>query len=124
MYCQPSSERLYFFRSEIYTRKGYHVDTHTSDSGLMQIGKLYIGLLDDGRWKTCESPYRLPLDYAYICKGFKGNLTHLNNLFVLRQVVLDASLSEGYRKMLIKECQLLKISYTDLSVRGSYSIEL
>lgn len=124
MYCQPSSERLYFFRSEIYTRKGYHVDTHTSDSGLMQIGKLYIGLLDDGRWKTCESPYRLPLDYAYICKGFKGNLTHLNNLFVLRQVILDASLSEGYRKMLIKECQLLKISYTDLSVRGSYSIEL
>lgn len=90
----------------------------------MRIGALRVGVLNDGRWKTCQTPWRLPLDYAYICRGFKGSLSHLNDLFELRKVILDSSLSEGYRETLIKECQLLKISYTDLSAQGSYSIEL
>lgn len=63
-------------------------------------------------------------EFAYICRGFKGNLTRLNELFEIHQVILDASLSSGYRERLIKECQLLKISYTDLSVCGSYSVVL
>lgn len=124
MYFQAKPERLYFSRAEIYTRKGHCVSTHTSDSGLIRIGALRVGLLNDGRWKTCKTSWRLPLDYAYICRGFKGDLSHLNDLFELKMVILDASLSEGYREMLIKECQLLKISYSDLSVQGSYSIEL
>ena len=100
------------------------MSTHTSDSGLMQIGNIRVGLLDDDRWSTCRASWRLPLDYAYICRGFKGNLTRLNELFEIHQVILDASLSSGYRERLIKECQLLKISYTDLSVCGSYSVVL
>lgn len=124
MYLQEKPERLYFSRAEIYTRKGHCISTHTSDSGLIRIGTLYVGVLDDGRWKNCQASWRLPLDYVYICRGFKGNLSRLNDLFEMKQVILDSSLSEGYREMLIKECQLLKISYTDLSVQGSYSIEL
>lgn len=124
MYLQEKPERLYFSRAEIYTRKGHCISTHTSDSGLIRIGTLCVGVLDDGRWKNCQASWRLPLDYVYICRGFKGNLSRLNDLFEMKQVILDSSLSEGYREMLIKECQLLKISYTDLSVQGSYSIEL
>lgn len=124
MYLQEKPERLYFSRAEIYTRKGHCISTHTSDSGLIRIGTLCVGVLDDGRWKNCQASWRLPLDYVYICRGFKGNLLRLNDLFEMKQVILDSSLSEGYREMLIKECQLLKISYTDLSVQGSYSIEL
>ena len=123
-YFRSSESRLYFFRSGIYTRQGDRISAHTSNSGLMRIGTLNIALLADGRWKEVESASLLPLDYAYICKGFKGNLTHLKRLFKIRYVILDTSLSEGYRELLIKECQLLKISYTDLSVRGSCSIEL
>ena len=124
MYLQEKPERLYFSRAEIYTRKGHCISTHTSDSGLIRIGTLCVGVLDDGRWKNCQASWRLPLDYVYICRGFKGNLSRLNDLFEMKQVILESSLSEGYREMLIKECQLLKISYTDLSVQGSYSIEL
>lgn len=124
MYFQARPPKLYFSRAKVYTRQGYSISTHTSASGLMRIGTLYIGVLNDGRWKTCETSWRLPLDYVYICRGFKGDLSHLNDLFEVKQVILDASLSEGYREMLIKECQLLKISYTDLSVQGSYSVEL
>lgn len=121
---QPTPTCLSFFRSEVYTSQGQDVSTHTSDSGLMQIGNIRVGLLDDDRWSTCRASWRLPLDYAYICRGFKGNLTRLNELFEIHQAILDASLSSGYRERLIKECQLLKISYTDLSVCGSYSVVL
>lgn len=123
-YIGEAPEQLYFFRSKVYTRKRDCVSTHRSETGLLCIRNVHIAVLDDARWRTCESSLRLPLEYAYICRGFKGSLSQLDKLFVIRQVVLDSSLSDAFREKLIKECQLLKLSYTDLSVHGSYSIVL
>ena len=123
-YTGEAPEQLYFFRSEIYTRKRDCVSTHRSETGLLCIRNVHIAVLDDARWRTCESLSRLPLEYAYICRGFKGSLSQLDKLFVIRQVILDSSLSDAFREKLIRECQLLKISYTDLSVQGSYSVVL
>lgn len=123
-YTGETPEQLYFFRSEVYTRKKDCVSTHSSETGLLCIRNVHIAVLDDGRWRTCESLSRFPLEYAYICKGFKGSLSQLDKLFVIRQVILDSSLSDAFREKLIRECQLLKISYTDLSVHGSYSVVL
>lgn len=95
-----------------------------SSDGLFQVDSLRIGLMKTGRWRGKSSDVRLPLDYVYICRGFRGNLAELNRLFVVRRVIIDSSLSDGYREALIRECQLLKISYTDLSVSGSCSIIL
>ena len=123
-YTGKAPEQLYFFRSEVYTRKRDCVSTHRSETGLLCIRNVHIAVLDDARWRTCESSLRLPLEYAYICRGFKGSLSQLDKLFVIRQVILDSSLSDAFREKLIRECQLLKISYTDLSVQGSYSVVL
>lgn len=123
-YTGKAPEQLYFFRSEVYTRKKDCVSTHSSETGLLCIRNVHIAVLDDGRWRTCESLSRFPLEYAYICRGFKGSLSQLDKLFVIRQVILDSSLSDAFREKLIRECQLLKISYTDLSVHGSYSVVL
>lgn len=123
-YTCEAPEQLYFFRSKVYTRKKDCVSTHSSETGLLCIRNVHIAVLDDGRWRTCESLSRFPLEYAYICKGFKGSLSQLDKLFVIRQVILDSSLSDAFREKLIRECQLLKISYTDLSVHGSYSVVL
>lgn len=123
-YTGKAPEQLYFFRSEVYTRKRDCVSTHSSKTGLLCIRNVHIAVLDDARWRTCESSLRLPLEYAYICSGFKGSLSQLDKLFVIRQVILDSSLSDAFREKLIRECQLLKISYTDLSVHGSYSVVL
>lgn len=123
-YTGEDPEQLYFFRSEVYTRKRDCVSTHRSETGLLCIRNVHIAVLDDARWRTCESLSRLPLEYAYICRGFKGSLSQLDKLFVIRQVILDSSLSDAFREKLIRECQLLKISYTNLSVHGSYSVVL
>ena len=123
-YTGEAPEQLYFFRSEVYTRKRDCVSTHRSETGLLCIRNVHIAVLDDARWRRCESLSRLPLEYAYICRGFKGSLSQLDKLFVIRQVILDSSLSDAFREKLIRECQLLKISYTNLSVHGSYSVVL
>ena len=116
--------RLYFSRSEVYAGRKGCISQLYSDTGLLCVEGLHVAVLDDDHWRSCESSYHLPLDYAYICKGFKGSLVQLNKLFVIRQVILDNSLHDAFRKKLIQECQLLKISYTDLSVQGSCSIVL
>lgn len=75
-------------------------------------------------WQNKTSDIRLSLDYVYICRGFKGSVSMLARMFDIRSVVLDSSLSEYLRNRLIRECQLLKISYTDLSKEGSCLILL
>lgn len=100
-YTGEAPEQLYFFRSEVYTRKRDCVSTHRSETGLLCIRNVHIAVLDDARWRTCESLSRLPLEYAYICRGFKGSLSQLDKLFVIRQVILDSSLSDAFREKLI-----------------------
>lgn len=123
-YAGEAPEQLYFFRSEVYTRKKDCVSTHRSETGLLCIRNMHIAVLNDARWRTYEASSRFPLEYAYICRGFKGSLSQLDKLFAIRQVILDSSLNDAFREKLIRECQLLKISYTDLSVQGSYSVVL
>lgn len=117
-------DKLCFFRSEVYTRQGRALTLLQSSDGIFQIDSLRVGLLKTDRWRDKMSDSRLPLDYAYICRGFKGNLETLDKLFDINQVILDSSLSDYHRESLIRECQLLKISYIDLSVSGSCSIIL
>lgn len=80
--------------------------------------------MKSGYWRDKESPTRLSLDYVYICRGFKDNLKSLGRLFEIKEIILDSSLSDTYREALVRECQLLKISYTDMSDKGSYAILL
>ena len=121
---RPSQRYLCFARSEVYTRTGRTLSLQCSEDGLFLVDSLRIGLMKSDRWCNKESDYRLPLDYLYICRGFKGSMETLAGLFEIRFVVLDSSLSDYYREKLVRECQLLKISYTDLSVNGSCLILL
>ena len=108
-YAGEAPEQLYFFRSEVYTRKKDCVSTHRSETGLLCIRNMHIAVLNDARWRTYEASSRFPLEYAYICRGFKGSLSQLDKLFAIRQVILDSSLNDAFREKLIRECQLLKI---------------
>ena len=121
---KPSPCYLCFGRSEVYTRRGRTLLLQQSDHGLYKINGLHIGVMKSGYWRDKESPTRLSLDYVYICRGFKGNLKSLGQLFEIKEIILDSSLSDTYREALVRECQLLKISYTDMSDKGSYAILL
>ena len=80
--------------------------------------------MKDSQWSNKEAEFKRNLDYVYIARGFKGNISDLLNVFNIRTVILDSSLSEKYRKYLIEDCIKMKIPFYEISEQGSYKILL
>lgn len=121
---RPSVCYLCFARSGVYTKCGNTLTLQQTADGVFNIRGVRVGVMKSDMWQNKTSDIRLSLDYVYICRGFKGSVSMLARMFDIRSVVLDSSLSEYLRNRLIRECQLLKISYTDLSKEGSCLILL
>lgn len=87
-------------------------------TGLMSFGGKNIVWLKDNSWhnRYAESP--LPIDYMFIQRGFTGKISELQSLFMIRNVVLDTSLSVSRQKRLREECEGLKIKVFALSEKG------
>ena len=64
------------------------------------------------------------VDYAYICKGYRGTIKDLNNVFRLQQIIFDSSMNATYKSRLVEECIRLDIPYIDMSSKGSYGVLL
>lgn len=119
---EPGS--LCFTRSEVYAKQRSAIIRLEGEEGLLRVDRWHIGLFNHGRWQQKQSSTRLTLDYAYICRGFRGDLESLSSLFHIRTVIFDTSLSESYCSFLIEECRKLKIPYILMPAGGSYSILL
>lgn len=78
----------------------------------------------DNYWCYKVSKHPLEIDYLYVCKGCKGHLKALQQLFSIHCVVLDASLSYFRLKAMKKECQALGLSYCDLREHGALVINI
>ena len=120
----PPKSSLHFSRGELYFKQGENVKVLTDHQELLQVDSLKIGVLTHDYWKDKIIDKRIELDYLYLSRGFKGNIHSLLRVFEIRHVILDASLSDRYRKYLIQECTNLKIPFRDISEQGSYIIFL
>ena len=83
---------------------GYADANLAVDNGLLQYGGLRICTLHDDRWANKSASVPLPVDYLYVCRGYKGTLADLDRLFAVRFVVFDASFTGFYRRRLEEEC--------------------
>ena len=83
-----------------------------------------VCLLNNDYWQNKTTASVFPIDYLYICKGYKGSLMHLLSLFDVQCVILDSSLSEYYRGKLMDECVAGNIKYIDLSAQGNLEVSL
>ncbi len=70
-----------------------------------------VCLLNDDRWRHRVADAPLLIDYAYISKGYKGNLSELSGLFTIREVIIDSSLSPFYKDRILADCRKLQIPY-------------
>ena len=120
----PEPPALCFTRGNVHVKSGRRLSTYTSPHGLLQIGKYSVALLNDERWKNRQSAMCLNIDYAYVCRGFRGAVSDIQRLFSVRCLLLDASLADSHRERLIKECKEKGQEYIDLSGKGFYSILL
>lgn len=109
--------RLYLSRSQV---------RDVSDTELWQREDIYrhkgitVCRLSDDRWQNKTADVLLDVDYLYVCRGYRGTLASLQQLFRIRKVVLDASLSDYRLNSLKEECESLGLEYADLSTEGAY----
>lgn len=83
-----------------------------------------ICVVSDNRWQNQWAARPLFIDYLYLCRGYDGCLKELLELFTVRTVILDASLSDYRRQAYEKECRQLYLPFISLSDEGSVSFLL
>lgn len=122
LYARPFTDSFYLYRSDVYHRKRFEAEVLSSAHGFYRLDSLQVAVLKDSCWRKKQAGERLRLDYAYICRGFRGNMAGLLRVFEIRQVVFDGSLSPSYRDYLRAECVQNQIPFTELPSEGSYRI--
>ena len=95
------------------------------DKGVAAYAGKRICFLRDHRWRDVETDGPpLPVDYLYVCRGYKGGIAHLASLFSIGMVVFEPSYSQYYRDLIIRDCIRLGISYWALDEEGAMCVEL
>jgi competence protein ComEC len=84
-------------------------------NNILLFGGKRVCMVNDDRWKNKRAEFRLPVDYLYVCAGYTGRMEDLTDVFLIRQIVLDASIPDHRRKVLQEECKRLNIPYISLS---------
>lgn len=83
-----------------------------------------IAVVKDNGWHNRGADMLFPIDYLVIQRGFTGYIAELQNVFFIRKIVLDTSLSLYQQKRLLKECEELKIEVFSLSEQGYLLVEV
>ncbi len=104
---------------------GHHEEPALSlHDNILSYGGKRICLLNDNRWRGKSATHPLPIDYLYISRGYRGNITELTSLFRIRTVILDGSLSAYSRKKITDDCLKLGIRYRLLEREGHIEVLL
>lgn len=96
----------------------------TPEEDILALSGYRVLLLKDFRWVNQKLKKRLPVDYVWICRGYYGNLSRTLSSFAVRQIILDASLSEKYRLRYLHECRELQLPCHDMAEKGACIINL
>lgn len=93
-----------------------------SASGLLathhfRIGFLHGGIPENLSWQGVHQ-----LDYLYLCRGFRGNISRLMEKITPRQVILDRSLTDYEYKKYLHLCREKKWKYYDMRHRGALKV--
>lgn len=70
-------------------------------------------------WMLSSADSRLRIDYLYVCKGYKGTIKELTELFKVSVVLIDGSFAGSRQKTLADECTALGIHFISLAEKGS-----
>lgn len=120
-YMREEPPQLVFTRSQV---KAWPQKELWQQDSIYRCKGMNICVLTDGRWQDKKAAGLLDIDYLYLCRGFRGKIAPLQNLFRIKKVILDSSLSDYRLDRLREECKSLGLDYIDISAKGSYRIFL
>ena len=125
----PDESRLRRAVSKRWNRQGlkppqpvtadYTCSALVYDHHLLSFSGCRVCVLNDNYWRNKTTLQPLSIDYLYVCKGYDGHLRELADLFVIHNVILDASLSDRRLQAYKIECQQQGVHFISLSDEGS-----
>ena len=115
---------LYLSQKEVYLKHGHRMTLQQGVHGIYRVGPHVVGVIKDNEWKYLQSEVKLRIDYLYVCRGYSGDMAHLNRLFDIGRVVIDCEVGLEQRNSLVAACQKLKLAYCLMSEQGALPIEL
>lgn len=104
--------------------EGYADDYLSVYDGVLTYAGCRVCILFDDRWEGKYSTAPLHVDYLYVCRGYRGTLDDVRQLFDVDFVVFDASFTGYYQRQMVADCVRLGIPYHTLSVDGFLRIPL
>ena len=102
-------------------QRGGLVELH---DGMMVYAGKSVYFLRDRRWRWLQTDKPLPVDYLYVCRGYRGRLSELCGVFDVGAVVFEPSYSDYYREQIIQDCFRSGIPYYALDETGALMIPL
>ena len=127
----PQADAEYEYSSAPYVKReglpqpGWACDGHSDgglsfDMGLLQFDGLKVRLIDNGLWR--DNLYVEPTDVVVLCRGFKGSVKELIEVYEPGCIMLDASLYRKSRERLLHECAAAEVEPVDISEQGAMKI--
>lgn len=113
VYNNPQSTQVIYYM-------GYHKNeiTEIDCYKLICLNELKYLIVSRDTWKGKIPPSKMTVDYLHLTENNSLSLYSLNQLFDIKKVVLDGSLSQKTLQRFVLECEKLRIPYYDVSENG------
>lgn len=103
-----------------WAASGYADSSFVNFDGIIAFSGLELRLVDSDLWQ--ENIYTHPADAVLLCRGFKGGVKELLEVYPTGCLLLDGSLYKHSRKRILRECAVLGIDAVDISASGAVMI--
>ena len=79
-----------------------------------------IAMLSDDCWM--DETHVQPVDCIFLCRGFLGKIKRLLEIYPTRYIVMDATLYEGSRRRIARECAQAGVRCLNLKDMGAMKL--
>lgn len=127
----PEMDAEYEYVSAPYVRRerlmqpqwavsGYADSLLVNFDGILSFAGLEVRMVDNDLWR--ENIYSCPADAVLLCRGFRGSIKELMEVYPTACLLLDGSLYKHSRKRILRECAALGIDAVDVSATGAVKL--
>lgn len=101
-----------------------HDEAHWQSGQVAMFHGVTVMRVDTAFYDVGHTDKRMPVDYAWLCRGARGHLDELSHAFDIGNVVIDANLSSYYRNRYLSEADSLGLPVVDMSRLTRHVIDL
>ncbi len=120
----PEEVSVHLCQGAVWVKQGRKVERMPSTpTHIYKVGDCRVCLVNDRQWdRRRAGADRLRVDCLYVCRGFRGSLIQLAEVFDFRRVVVDDGVSDRLLARWRRECEPSGVMFLLLPEKGSWRI--